>query len=44
MFITSKMDIRQTDSMGIDEFDLIIHLYDERMKELDKNNNNRIVG
>lgn len=43
MFITSKMDIGQTNTMGIDEFDLIIQVYDERMKEIHKNTNN-IIG
>jgi len=36
------MDIVQTNKMGMDEFDLIVHLYEERMKELHKNN--QIVG
>lgn len=42
MFITTKMDINTTNNLGIDEFDLMIHLYEERMKEIHQNN--KITG
>jgi len=33
MFMRSKMDIHSSNQMSMDEFDLIITLYEERLKE-----------
>jgi len=37
LFLTAKIDMGYTDKIGIDEFDLIVSMYEERLKQIKSN-------